>query len=176
MLSERIETPKTLKKQRDTKHSRERDTYKTCNQKETRCTTKHETIDMRPFSFSIFLSLLPPGWLEDCVNRVSVGIHASVQRSRDERIRFRSCRRRRRRRCYRSCLRRWREATGVGSANAGASVVGGGVAVISCWRRREEEWMFQHNFFLSLTLSTRMDISSFFLVGKQRKCSLRRRE
>jgi len=31
---------------------------------------------MRPFSFSIFLSLLPPGWLEDCVNRVSVGIHA----------------------------------------------------------------------------------------------------
>lgn len=81
MLSERIETPKRLKKQRDTKHSRERDTYKTCNQKETRCTTKHETIDMRPFSSSIFLSLLPPGWLEDCVNRVSVGMHASVQRT-----------------------------------------------------------------------------------------------
>jgi len=75
------ERERERERERETKHSRERDTYKTCNQKETRCTTKHETIDMRPFSFSIFLSLLPPGWLEDCVNRVSVGIHASVQRT-----------------------------------------------------------------------------------------------
>jgi len=90
MLSERIETPKTLKKQRDTKHSRERDTYKTCNQKETRCTTKHETIDMRPFSFSIFVSLpVPLIWKIAFKTRWRWHTRVCPTR-RDERIRFRS--------------------------------------------------------------------------------------